>query len=175
MVVGVSDHATAGRHNVVDVKAVDDHILGELNAKTSTIGNVNIGTTSIDGLVTRHHQLLGQLDDHATPKYDPQWTFLNCSISEGSGFRVHDVVVRCIGNDVDLAPLATGGLSAKTKHALGKPLTFVGPFWVATPAAVDRVCGQARASVFLQAPPGAIASLQSSACQNVDVSILYNF
>ena len=59
MIVGVSNHTASGRKNVVDVKTMDDHIPGELNANTSTISNMHIGTTSINGLIASHQQFLG--------------------------------------------------------------------------------------------------------------------
>lgn len=54
VVYGVSDHATSQRLSVVDVKAVDDHILDELQGDSATVGDVHVGATRVDGLVAGH-------------------------------------------------------------------------------------------------------------------------
>lgn len=81
VVGGVPDQTAGGDDNVVDVEAVDDHILGELDADTSTEGNVDIGAAGIDGLMAGHKQLFGQCNDHAPTKDDPQWLLLDCPVS----------------------------------------------------------------------------------------------
>lgn len=51
MINGISNIATGFGDDIMDVKAMDDNIVGELNGEASAIGNVNIKATSIDGLV----------------------------------------------------------------------------------------------------------------------------
>lgn len=55
MVHRISNHSTWFGDNVVDVKVMDDHIVDKLNGEASAVGNVDIGATSVDGLVARDH------------------------------------------------------------------------------------------------------------------------
>lgn len=138
---GVSDHATTPGLNVMDVKAMNDHILHKLQRNLSSLFDVNVGTTSVYGLVACHQQLLGQLDGHAMREGDPQWLLLDDSVAEGPGFRVAHVVIRGVGDNIEPAVLAAGGALAKAEGAVSKALTVFLPIGVASPAAVNGVRG----------------------------------
>ncbi|KAM1665851.1 hypothetical protein ACFX2K_045493 [Malus domestica] len=69
-----------------------------------------------------------------------------------------DIVVRRVGDNVVSPFLASARLAAKAFHAAGQLLAVVSPVGPAPPAAVDRVCGLARALVLFssQIPPCAV-------------------
>ena len=64
-------------NNVVNVEAMDDHILDELNCNAGTIGDMDIDSPSINGFVTGHDQLLIQPNYHTASKHNPQRPWLD--------------------------------------------------------------------------------------------------
>lgn len=54
----VPDQATIANLNIMNVEAMDDDIMHKLQSQASTIGNVHIGSTGINGFITGHDQLL---------------------------------------------------------------------------------------------------------------------
>lgn len=54
---GVSNRATWAGNNVVDLNAVDDDVLDELEGDPSSVGNVDVGAPAIDGLVGGDQEL----------------------------------------------------------------------------------------------------------------------
>lgn len=77
MVDRVPNKTTTTHMNVMNVNAVDDNILHELNSDPGTISDVDFSTTSIDCFVTIHDKLLVKLNNHALLEYDPQWFLLD--------------------------------------------------------------------------------------------------
>lgn len=62
---------------------------------------------------------------------------------EGARDGAGRVVVGGVGDDVDLAALAAQGVAAEPDAAVGEALAVRRPVWVAVPAVVDGVSGQA--------------------------------
>lgn len=93
MIDGVPDVATTTGGNVMNVKIVDDDVLHKLNRDASTVGDADVGTAGVDGLVTSHYELLRQPDDHAAGEDDPQRLLLDDGVPERPRLRVHEVVV----------------------------------------------------------------------------------
>lgn len=58
LIEGVSDHASVTGFVVMDVQAVDDDISHKLQCDLGTIGDVDVSTTTVNGLVACHHELL---------------------------------------------------------------------------------------------------------------------
>ena len=81
MVHGVSYQATIPGLNVLNAKPVDDDIVHELQGDSGTVLDLNIGSTTINGLVGGDHQLLLQDNDHVALECDPQWAFLDGTIA----------------------------------------------------------------------------------------------
>lgn len=57
MIQRVSYESTISGFDVMDSKAMDDDISHELQSKSSTTGYVYVGSSSINGLVTRKYKL----------------------------------------------------------------------------------------------------------------------
>lgn len=150
MVDGVSDHPAALAHNVVDPQPVDDHVPHELYGYPGAVGNVDVGATRVDGLVSLHDEFLAELDDHAALEYDPQRPLLDDGVAEGSGPRVQHVVVGWVGDQVRAAGFPAGGSPAEAEDAVGESAAVLGPERLATPAAVDWVGGLAWPTVALR-------------------------
>lgn len=130
----------------MNVDAVDDHVLHELDRNLGPIADANICTPTIDCLVVRQDELFAELDDHVTGKDYPEWFGLDHSVAQGSWLWVHHVIVRWISDHVELPALASSGLAAKTEGTVSQPLPVVGPTRLASPAPIDRIRGQARAT-----------------------------
>lgn len=158
MVDSVSDHPTSTHDDVMNTKAMDDDILDVLKSNASPICNLNIGPSSIDGLVAGHNELLIEPNGHVGRKGYPERPFLDHGMTQGPRFWVHKVRVRRVVHHVVWTQLAAGGLAAETQNASGQLLTVVGPIWVASPAPIDGICGSAWPCVFLQTPPRTVAS-----------------
>jgi len=73
MVDRVPNQTTTTPLDVMNVNAMDDNILHELNSDPGTISDVDFNTTSIDCFVTIHDKFLVKLNNHASLEYDPQW------------------------------------------------------------------------------------------------------
>lgn len=58
MVHGVSERTTGFGHNVLDVKVHDDDVVHILESDATTKSDDNVGSSTINGLVAGHHQLL---------------------------------------------------------------------------------------------------------------------
>lgn len=81
-------------------------------------GNVDAGSSAVDGLERVHHQLFLQLDHHVTFENDPQWLILDHTISEGAWFRVHRVIP-CVCDHINFAISASNGMLSKSNCAIG--------------------------------------------------------
>lgn len=89
----ISNKSTIANLNVKNFDSMDDHILDELDGNTSPISNVDINSSSINGLVTCHNELLAEPNVHATSKDDPQGsTSCNC-MPKGTRNRIHHVII----------------------------------------------------------------------------------
>ncbi|KAG2384001.1 uncharacterized protein HKW66_Vig0152360 [Vigna angularis] len=157
VVVGVPDHATLLRHNVLNANSVDDDVVRELYGEATTVLDLNVGTTTVDGLVGGNEKLLLQSDDHAALEDDPKWTLLGDGISEGSWLRVDHVLVGVIGDNVNGSTEPTHCASSEPFSASGQPIPVVGPVFVAPPAIVNGVAAVTapsnRVLGLIQSPP----------------------
>ena len=64
-------------------------------------------------------------------------------MAEGSRDGVDGVGVGGVGDDVDLAALSAHGIAAEADAAVGEFLAVCRPVWVAPPAVVHGVAGEA--------------------------------
>lgn len=141
MIKRVPNHSTVHGLHLLYANPMNDHVVHELQGNASTILNLHVSTTTIDGLVGRHHQLLLQLNHHATCEDDPKWSLLDGTVSEGTGSRVNEVVVGVIGDNIDWATESSDGPPPETLAAFGQPLAICGPVSFAPPATVNWVEG----------------------------------
>lgn len=143
MCLRISDHPTLTNHDVKDLDPMDDDVLHKLHRDASTLGNVNIDTSSINGLVAVHDELLLEGDEHASSKDDPQRAVTRDRVAERAGFRVHHIIVGGIGDHVEWSTFASNGVSTEALDAICELLAIVGPIGVTPPTPVDGVCGYA--------------------------------
>lgn len=68
----VPDEPAVPGVGVVDVDAVDDYVLHELQGDLGPIADVHVGAAAVDRLVVRHDELFREPDDHVVGEYDPQ-------------------------------------------------------------------------------------------------------
>ena len=125
------------------VKVMEDDVLDELDSNASTIGNSDVGSSAINGLVSGHDELLSEPNDHAPSKDDPKRFFLDDSMPESARFRVDEVGVRRVGDDVVFAVLTANCVAAEAEGTVGKLLAVLDPVGVTPPASVYRVGGPA--------------------------------
>ena len=71
MLRGIPHHGIACLNAVVDANAMNDDVGHILYCNAGIVGNVNIGTSTIDCLVTIHDEFFFELNDHVALKYDP--------------------------------------------------------------------------------------------------------
>lgn len=102
---------------MVDVNVVNDDIANILESDAATAHNMNVSPTAIDSFVAIEDELLRQFNHHITGKHNPQWLRLNHGVSESTRFRVHGVVVRGVGDDVEFATLASLGVLTEPNGA----------------------------------------------------------
>lgn len=129
---------------VVDVEPVDDDVGDVLDGDTGTIGDVHVGSSSVDGLEAVHDEFLLERDDHVPLEDDPERLVLDDGVAEGALARVDRVVIARVGDHVDLAIATTDGVSAKADAAVGEALAVVVPVRVAAPAVIDGIARSAR-------------------------------
>lgn len=119
MVDGIPDESTLGFSNVVDPYVMDDHIVDKLEGEACTIGNVDLDTPTINGLVAGEDQLFSKLDDHVVGEDDPQRFRLDDSVADGPWLWVVQVIVRRISHDVVFTVLASSCMAPEAKDTVG--------------------------------------------------------
>jgi hypothetical protein len=93
MIRGAANHGIPGRYAVMDMDSVDDDVADELDGEASTVSNVDLVPTPVDGLVAVHDELLLQSNGHVGVEDDPEWLILDDGIAKSSGFRIDGVVI----------------------------------------------------------------------------------
>lgn len=146
VVLGVSDQAAAALHDIVDANSVDDHVLDKLEGDAGSAGDVDLGSSTVDGLVSLHDQLLVKPDDHVTFEDDPQRLLLDHGVTERPRRGIRRVV-RVVRHDIDPPILPADGFPAEPKPARRQPFPVSFPIRMAPPATVDWICSVAWPSV----------------------------
>lgn len=141
---GVSNVPVPGLLTVVYVDSMDDDVGDVMYGDAWSISNVNTCTSTVYGLERVHDQLLLQLDHHVPLENDPQRLVLYHGVSDGSGPRVHRVVVAGVGYYVDSAVSPANCVFAEADGAIGQALAVFLPIGVAPPAVVYRVATSTR-------------------------------
>ena len=95
---------------IMNVQTMDDDIAHMLQREAGPIGNVDIGTAAVKGLVTRDVELLLEFDGHVASEVDPKGFLLDYAVPQSSGLGVLGVVVGG-GDNVEPAVLAPRGLA----------------------------------------------------------------
>ena len=85
----------------------------------TTTHNVDIGSTSIQGLVAVEDELLGKLCEHVLREHYPQRLCRDHRVPQRPRLRVHSVVVRAVGDNVVLAVLSCERVLPESNRAIG--------------------------------------------------------
>lgn len=128
----------------MDVNPVNDNVGHVLYRDAGTVGNVDIGSSAVDCLVTVHEELFFELDDHVSLKNDPQRLRLNNSMAQGARPGIDCIVVIGICDHIESPILPSNGIPPEPNGAVCKPLSIVFPIWIAAPAVIDGVPRSAR-------------------------------
>lgn len=123
----------------MDVNPVNDNVFHILYCNARTVGDVDIGASAVDCLVTVHDKLLFELDDHVSLKDDPQRLVLNNSVAQSAWPGIDWIVVIGICDNIESAVLPSNGVPAESNGAVCKPLSIVFPICIAAPTIIDRV------------------------------------
>ena len=138
-----SHHGIASGLAIMDVQTVNDNISDKLDSDASSISNVDISPTAINGLEAVHDQLLLQLDNHVPLEHNPQRFFLDDSVAQSSGPGVDRVIITRVGDDIETAVTATNRIPAKTNATVCKALAVLLPLGVTTPAVINGIASSA--------------------------------
>ena len=125
------------------VEAVNYDIGDKLDGDASPIGNVDIGTTSIDGLEAVHDELLLEGNHHVPLEHNPQRLLLNDSMAQCAWFWVNRVIVARVTNNIVSSIATTNGIASKTDATVSKALSVELPVGIASPAIINRIAGYA--------------------------------
>lgn len=133
---------------MADVDVVDDDVADVLKRNAAAAGDLDIRAATVDGFEAVDNELVLELDEHVAREDDPEGFGLDHAVAKCAWSWVCWVVIGGVGDDVDLAAFAAEGCVAESDGAVGESLAVVGPVWVAPPAIVDWVSGEARELVF---------------------------
>ena len=139
-----ADHSVSSRLAVMNVETMDDDVGDKLNSDASTIGTVDIHTTTIDGLEVVHDELLLQSDDHVALEHSTEGLVLDHSVTEGPWARVHRIIITWVGHMVVSTIATTNCIAAEASAAVCKVLAVEVPVWVASPAVVNGISSSTR-------------------------------
>lgn len=140
MVYRVSDHATIARLNVTNVNTMYDDIVYELQSDACAVGDVDFPTPAVDRLSAGQDQLLGEPNYHGVAEDDPERLLLDDGVAEGSGLRIHEIVIGGIRDGVYLPSFSSDGVAAEAQRAVGELHPVLGPVFPASPALINGVC-----------------------------------
>ena len=139
-----SDQSVPRGFAVVNVDVVDDDVAHLLDREASVAGDLHVRASPVDGFVASDDELVPEFDPHVAGEDDPERLRLDHGVAEGSGGRVRRVVVGGVGDEVKAAAFAAERALSEADGAVGEALAVLRPVWVAAPAVVDWVSGDAR-------------------------------
>lgn len=96
-----------------------DNVCDKLSGDASTMSDVNIDSTAINGFEAVHDELLFELDHHAGFENNPKRLGLDYSMPQSARTRVDDVMVAGIGDHVESTVTATNGIPTESDSAVG--------------------------------------------------------
>lgn len=135
---------------MVHVDVVDDDVGHVLNSDATAAGDVDVGATPIDRFEAIDDEFMLEPNGHILGEDDPKGLKLDHGVAEGARSWVRRIGIGRVGYDVDLAAFAADGIAAEADAAVGESLPVRRPIWVAAPAIVDGVSGEARESLILR-------------------------
>ena len=125
----------------MNVKTMDDDVGDKLDSDASTVGYIDISTTTINGLETVHNQLLFQLYHHISLEHNPQRLILDNRMAKSSWFGVNNVFISGVSDNVEASITTTNSVASKTDPTIGEAFAVLMPVTVTTPTVIDWVTG----------------------------------
>ena len=125
----------------MNVKTMDDDVGDKLDSDASTVGYMDISTTTINGLETVHNQLLFQLYHHISLEHNPQRLILDNRMAKSSWFGVNNVFISGVSDNVEASITTTNSVASKTDPTIGEAFAVLMPVTVTTPTVIDWVTG----------------------------------
>lgn len=144
---GAPNICISRRFTVVDMNSMNDNIGHILNCNASSICYMNIGTSTINSLITVHDKLLLELNNHIFLENNPERFGLNNSVPQSARSRIDRVIVIWICNYIKSAILTSNGVFAKSDGTISQSLSVVNPVRITTPTVIDGVPRFARAQL----------------------------
>lgn len=138
-----SDIGLARLVTMMDMDIMNDDIGDVLERNAPTPSYVHVSAATVEGFIAVENELLREVDEHVGGKDDPEGLRLDDGVAEGAGAGCYGVVVGGVGDDVEAASLPAERVLAESDGTIGEALAVELPVWIATPAVVDRVSGQA--------------------------------
>ncbi|RYR56767.1 hypothetical protein Ahy_A05g022466 [Arachis hypogaea] len=137
MALRIPNKSTGTGNNVMNLDSMDDYIIDVLESDACTLSNVDINSSSINSLVTRHHELLIESNIHAMSKDNPQRSISCDCMAKGTWFWINHVIVSRTSNYVDWTPLSSSSFSSKTLNTIYKFLAIICPIGVTPPTSIN--------------------------------------
>ena len=123
----------------MNIDSMNDDVANILKSEASTISDVNVMATAINGLVAIHDELLTEFDGHVRGEGNPKGLVLDDGMAQSSRLRVNGVIIRGVSDHVESAILAANRVTAESNSALCQLLPVGLPVRVASPAIIDGV------------------------------------
>lgn len=123
----------------MNVKTVNDHIGHKLDSDATSISNVHIRPTTINGLEAIDNQFLFQLNHHVPLENNPERLILDNSMAQSSRFGVNRVIIPWVSHNIEATITATNGISSKTNPTVCKTLAVLVPVAVTAPAVINGI------------------------------------
>lgn len=128
----------------MNMETMNDDVGDKLDSDASTVGYMDISTTTINGLETVHNQLLFQLYHHVSLEHNPQRLILDNRMAKSSWFGVNNVFVSWVCDNVEASITTSNCVASKTYPTVSEAFAVVMPVTVTTPTVIDRVTGSTR-------------------------------
>lgn len=107
-----------GRDTIVNTDVVYNHVTHVLQSYTTAAGYLDECASAVDGFVTVHYKLVFQLDLHIGCENDPERFFLDHCVPECSWSWVNGIVIRRVGDYVDLTTFPSHGVLTESNAAV---------------------------------------------------------
>lgn len=133
------NHGITSGFTVVNVKTMNDHVGHKLDSDTTSIGNVHICPTTINGLEAINNQFLFQLNHHVPLEDNPERPILDSSMAQSSRFGVNRVIIPWVSDNIEATITTTNGISSKTNATVRKTLAILVPVAVTAPAVINGI------------------------------------
>lgn len=120
---------------------MNDDVSHKLDCDAGSIGYVNVGPTTINGLEAVHDQFLLQLNHHIPLEDNPERLVLNDRMAQSTWFWVNRVIVTGVSDNIEAAITTPDCISSKTNATVCKTLAVFLPVGITAPAVINGIAG----------------------------------